>query len=268
MANIKKALSLCLIVLLLSTVALVLFSLQPFELPYDSLQMIGHRGYSAIAPENTLPAFKLAGEHGFWGVECDITPTADGVWVLMHDNDVDRMTDGTGIVTDLTYDEIRALRVDSGNGIEQYPDLRVPTLVEYLDVCKEYALHPVIEIKSNAKVTDMDDLAAVLSARPEKDLFTVITFERTLAARMKELMPETPVFLLVDRKMEEECIDFCLEHHLDGIDFAFQVESALVRKIQEAGLATIVWTVDSPAQAKRHYDLGVRAFTTNKLAPR
>ena len=53
-------------------------------------------------PENTLPSFRLAAENGFWGAECDTSPTADGVWIVMHDDTVDRMTDGTGAVSEMT----------------------------------------------------------------------------------------------------------------------------------------------------------------------
>ena len=88
------------------------------------MRMTAHRGYSSVAPENTLPAFRMAGEYGFWGAECDISTTADGVWIIMHDETVDRMTDGTGRVADLTYEEICALTVDAGSNIEQYPNTK------------------------------------------------------------------------------------------------------------------------------------------------
>ena len=70
----------------------------------------------------------------------------------MHDDTVDRMTDGEGKVSDFTYEEIGALTVDAGNNIDRYPGTRVPTLTEYLDVCKEYGMHPVIEINGCAGV--------------------------------------------------------------------------------------------------------------------
>ena len=91
---------------------------ESYKIAPDSVRMTAHRGYSAMAPENTLPAFRLAGEYGFWGAECDTSPTADGVWIIMHDDTVDRMTDGEGKVKDLTYDEIRALTIDDGSNVE------------------------------------------------------------------------------------------------------------------------------------------------------
>ena len=103
----------------------------------DGTKLIAHRGYSGIAPENTLAAARLAGEHGFDACEFDVWPTADRVWVVMHDDTLDRMTDGTGAIADKTLAELRTLRIDAGNGIENYPDEKIPTLNEMLEVCKK-----------------------------------------------------------------------------------------------------------------------------------
>ena len=155
---------------------------ESYQVDADSVRMMAHRGFSALAPENTLPAFRLAGEYGFWGAECDTSPTADGVWIVMHDDTVDRTTNGEGKVKDLTYDEIRALTIDDGSNVENYPDTKVPTLTEYLDVCGEYGLHPVIEIKTCADLADMDSLAALLSTREDKGF---------LMGRLKHFISET-----------------------------------------------------------------------------
>lgn len=227
--------------------------------------MTAHRGYSSIAPENTLPAFRLAGEYGFWGAECDTSPTADGVWIIMHDDTVDRMTDGEGKVKDFTYAQLCELTIDAGSNVEQYPGTKVPTLTEYLDVCKEYNLHPVIEIKECATVGDMDSLAALLSAREEKEMFTIISFGRGQSARIKELLPEIPVFLLISVGSDEEAITFCKEHNIDGLDFVNVLDDDLIKTIVSSGLKTMSWTVDDISSAERLYRLGIRDITTNSL---
>ena len=240
------------------------------KIPTGSVRMTAHRGYSAVAPENTLPAFRLAGEYGFWGAECDTAPTSDGVWIIMHDDTVDRMTDGEGKVADLTYDDIRALTVDAGNNVGAYPGTKVPTLTEYLDVCKEYGLHPVIEIKPNAAVETLDSLAALLLAREEKDMFVIITFGSAHAARIKALMPATPVYLLIGGDTQEAFlggVQFCLDNELNGIDFACVWEEDMVSQVKQAGLKTMVWTVDDVETAEKYYKMGVRDITTNALTP-
>ena len=93
-------------------------------------KVIAHRGYSSEAPENTLPAYELAAQSGAWGIEADIHRTADGAFVCMHDPTVDRMTDGTGVIAEMTLDEIQMLTIDSGSNSWAYPYARVPTMEE------------------------------------------------------------------------------------------------------------------------------------------
>lgn len=236
-----------------------------YKIPSGSMRMTAHRGYSSVAPENTLPAFRLAGEYGFWGAECDTSPTADGVWIIMHDDTVDRMTDGEGKVRDMTYAEISGLTIDSGSNVEDYPDTKVPTLTEYLDVCKEYCLHPVIEIKGSATVEDMDSLAELLSAREEVQMFTIISFSRDLLVRIKELLPYVPAYLLITVGDDEESIDFCKANDIDGIDFVYVLGDDLIKNIVSSGLYTMSWTVDDTDSVERLYKLGIRDVTTNSL---
>ncbi len=231
--------------------------------PAENVQMVGHRGFSAVAPENTLAAFRQAGEHGFWGVECDIQQTADGVWVIMHDNSVDRTTDGTGAVQEMSFAQIQALHIDAGNGLDRFPDEKVPTLTEYLDLCKTYGLHPVIEIKA-CPVEQMDDLGRLLSAREEKESFVLISFSRDDLVRIKTLMPQNPVWLLTESATQDD-IDFCLQNGIDGLDFKHVTKPGVARAAAKAGLKTVVWTVDDLRKVRKFYDLGVTGFTTNAL---
>jgi glycerophosphoryl diester phosphodiesterase len=87
---------------------------------------------------NTLPAIEAAFEMGVYAVESDIRHTSDGYFILMHDSDVDRTTDGTGLVSDMTLGEIKQLTVDDTLFGSAYPDLRVPTFEEALDLIDSY----------------------------------------------------------------------------------------------------------------------------------
>lgn len=271
----KKAFSILLTVLLLfGTVSFTLTAaaegviyLYPSQtLPEHTLRMTAHRGLSVLAPENTLPAFRLAGEYGFWGAECDISQTSDGVWVLMHDKDVDRMTDGEGLVSAFTFDELSALTIDAGNHVEQYPGTKVPTLVEYLDVCKAYGLHPVIEIKEVVDVNHLPDLAAILRAREEKDRFVIISFGKDLITGIKTLLPDIPCYLLGGPCTAQD-VDFCIDHGLDGIDTSYNVQADVVRYAQENDVLLMAWTVDSVTWTERMADYGITDLTTNCLVP-
>ncbi len=269
----KKALSLFLAALLLLSCAVTAFAanLTPSvysscRIPSGTMRMIAHAGYSAVAPENTLPAYVAAGESDFWGAECDIQRTRDGVWILMHDETVDKMTDGTGRVDEMTYAELMELNVDNGNHIEDYPNLKLATLEEYLDVCKEYGLHPVIEIKDNADPDTVEEVAAILLAREEKEMFSIISFGREICLRVKQLMPDISVYYLISYEdVLQEDIDFAVENHLDGMDIHVYLPDDYIKAVVRSGLDVFVWTIDDLENAERFYRLGVNAITTNSL---
>jgi glycerophosphoryl diester phosphodiesterase len=237
-----------------------------YKIPTGTMRMIAHAGYSAVAPSNTLPAYEAAGKSDFWGAECDIQRTKDGVWILMHNDTVDDMTDGTGKVSELTYDEIMQFNVDVGSNIENYPDLKVAKLEEYLDVCKKYGLHPVIEIKDNADPEYMREVADILSAREDKDMFYVISFGREICVKMKNLMPSLPVYYLVSYEdVSPENIDFAVNNHLDGMDIHVYHPKDYVKSVVASGLDVFVWTIDDMDNCEKFYKLGVNAITTNSI---
>ena len=116
------------------------------------IKCINHRGYMTEAPENTLPAYELSAQHGFKFVETDISFTSDNVAVLLHDATIDRTSDGTGNITDLTYAQV--LEYDFGSWFsEDFAGTKIPTLAQFLDLCVLRGFHPYLELKNNATYT-------------------------------------------------------------------------------------------------------------------
>ena len=100
----------------------------------DEIKAVAHRGYSTEAPENTLPAFRLAKENGFDYVECDVVFTSDNVPVLLHDSSIDRTSNGEGKISSLTYEEVS--QYDFGSWFsEEYAGVKIPTFDEFLKLC-------------------------------------------------------------------------------------------------------------------------------------
>jgi len=118
-----------------------------------------HRGAETLAPENTIPAFTIGAQSGVWGLETDVYETIDGYFILSHDNDVSRMTDGTGKITEMTYAETQACTIDAGANVDQYPNLKMPTLEEYLKLCRDYGCVACVEIKS---ITHYDNFVSAI----------------------------------------------------------------------------------------------------------
>ena len=106
----------------------------------------GHRGASGYAPENTLPAFKMAADMGADGVELDIQLTSDGEIVVCHDETIDRTSNGAGWLKDFTFKELR--RLDFSNGNAAYEGVKIPTMEEVFDLLQPTGLVINIELKT------------------------------------------------------------------------------------------------------------------------
>jgi glycerophosphoryl diester phosphodiesterase len=226
------------------------------------IRYIAHRGLSGIAPENTIPAYVLAGGK-YWGAECDIMTTADDEWVLMHDDTVDRTTDGSGTVISKTLAEIMALTVDYGNNIATYPGLKVPTFEEYLFTCKKFNLVPVIEIKySSATETNISDLVNKIKLYNFENDCIIISFYLTILQYIRKYSENIKIQYLTS--ITETNINICKELKKCGID-TDSLSKTNVESCHSNGIEVNVWTVDVAQTAKTYIGYGTDYITTNKL---
>lgn len=110
-----------------------------------------HRGIADVYPENTVLSFRKAAEVPVYvGMETDLQMTKDGILVCMHDDKIDRTTDGTGLVSDYTFEELQKFWIDGGYGWDPKYEktLKIPAFWEYLEACKEGGLKPYVELKT------------------------------------------------------------------------------------------------------------------------
>lgn len=228
--------------------------------------MVAHRGLSGLAPQNSIPAVELSVEYGYDGCEFDIHTTKDGKWVVIHDDTVDAMTDGTGKVADFTFAEIRQLKLDSGNGIENYDELKIPTLEEVLDILKDSDTKPVIEIKG----CDTKYLPLLYETLKEYGLTEkaeIISFTREYLEKYKEISPEAEMMLLVS-VISEGDVNWCIENNVDTISFNYFNFSKGIKGwilAKEKGLDLAAWTVDNTVYKDVMVLIGAETITTNKL---
>ncbi|XP_049999205.1 glycerophosphodiester phosphodiesterase 1 isoform X1 [Alexandromys fortis] len=123
--------------------------------PRGRVSVIAHRGGSHDAPENTLAAIRQAAKNGATGVELDIEFTSDGVPVLMHDNTVDRTTDGSGRLCDLTFEQVRKLNPAANHRLRnEFPDEKIPTLKEAVTECLNHNLTIFFDVKGHADMAE------------------------------------------------------------------------------------------------------------------
>lgn len=144
----------------------------------DKIKSINHRGYSDAAPENTLAAFRLSKEMGFNIIECDLRRTADDVIVLLHDTTIDRTSNGTGAIVDLTYEQV--LQYDFGSWFnEKYAGEKIPTFDEVLKLCKELNIHVYIDAYLD-KFTVMDQAIEIIKKYDMEKNVTFLSQSKTI----------------------------------------------------------------------------------------
>lgn len=224
--------------------------------------IIAHRGDSANRPENTLIACKQAVGLGADIIEVDVQLTKDGQVVVIHDVTVNRTTDGTGSVRDMTLAEIKKLSAGVPKKFgTQYKDERVPTLGEVLDSARGKA-KIMVEIKRESVTADDDGIesrviAEIQKRRLEKDVI-VISFERRALMRCRKLAPEIRRGNVFYREDTAEVLGAAAE---TDSDLVMPEKGMLSDELRDgtdaAGLKVATWVVDDPAElrALSHFDL-------------
>ncbi|MFM1730091.1 glycerophosphodiester phosphodiesterase family protein [Prescottella soli] len=226
--------------------------------------IIAHRGNSSVAPENTMLAFRSAVLAGADMIEIDVHVDRDGTAVVIHDDTVDRTTDGSGAVADLGTEQIRGL--DAGVGFAtETAGQRVPLLTDVVDLMVAHPhLRLLLELKgvwAPDQVQRMfEDLGPVLP-RVLPQSFDVPTV-RALA----DVAPDVPRGLLVvtvDDEVSALCAELAVAACNPYVGFV-QDDIGVVAKLHAAGLQTMVWTANDPVQWRRLVDAGVDGVITDR----
>jgi glycerophosphoryl diester phosphodiesterase len=230
--------------------------------------VVAHRGFSTVAPENTLAAFRLALEAGASAAECDVYSTADGHLVLMHDHTLARTTDRTGDVTALTFDQVRAADAGSWKG-EQYRGERIPTLAEALALTAG-RMRMVVEIKQEGIVPQV--VAAVHQARALGEV-TMVSFSLATCRQVRDLEPRLPMGWISDGIREDtdaaadELLQTALSVNAQFVSLAYPgAKPALLHRARLAGVSVWVWTLDDRELVQTYARMGVASITSNDPA--
>lgn len=240
-------------------------------------RFFAHRGAQSIAPENSLPAIRMAGNHA--GVEIDIHVTSDGQWVVMHDGTVDRMTNGQGAISSFTLADLRKLRFDTGSNWSHFNDaeLVIPTLEEAFTACKDNQLIPVIELKKNDTDhytdDDWDNLAKIVKRFRLEDELLFISFDYDCLKAIKQRLPLVEVSWLGDgitndniAKAQALGVNSGLDLNISGATMQANVVNDNVVKAHEAGLTVGAWTTQDDSNRNMLVGAGVDFITTNSLS--
>ena len=211
-------------------------------------RIFGHRGASGAAPENTLEAFELAARMGADGVELDVHLCRSGELVVAHDESVDRVSDGTGMIRDLTLRELKSLVFN--RTFPEYRNARIPLLSEVFQLLRNTGLSINIELKNS--IVDYPDLERKVleAAARDFDLSRVLfsSFNHYSMLRMKQMERSVPCGLLYEAVLVKPW-EYAKRLGMDAVHPHFSevlLPGGECVSAHAAGIQVNTWTVNSP----------------------
>ena len=223
-----------------------------------------HRGASGYAPENTLAAFQKAVDLGADGVELDIQLTKDDQIVVIHDETIDRTSDGKGWVKDYTLEELRAFNYNRTK--PEYKHADIPTMREVFELLKPTGLFINIEIKTGVVFYEKieEKILALAKEMGMEDRVCYSSFNHYTVTRIHELKPDAEVgFLYADCPIDMP--SYGVKHGVNALHPAlYNLQyDGFVKECKEKGLKLNVWTVNERPYMEMCCQYGVDAIITN-----
>ena len=222
--------------------------------------MIAHRGLSGMEVENTESAFIAAGEHSYYGIEADVRKTADGDFVICHDDNLKRVSGKNISVESSTMEELLAAELIGKDGQVEH----LTTLLNYINICKQYDKQAILELKSEFTRDEIAMIISLITAMDYIDRVTFISFSYDNLKYVREILPSQSAMYLF-KKLDKKVTEMLIRDKIDvAISYKALTEEAL-REFKAAGLKVNCWTVDDVKAAERLAAMGVDYITSNIL---
>lgn len=232
-----------------------------------NVKLIAHRGLSGLQTENTVPAFILAGEKSYFGIETDIHKTADGKFVVIHDETTKRVSRGEFDlnVEECNYSELENIILPDINGEKVHSDMKIPLLADYVNVCKAYKKVCVIELKNPFLKEDIIKLVGEIKELDYIDNVIFISFSRENCVNLRTLLEKNEIQWLTKDKVSGKMIKDLLADNLDLDVYYKKLRKRHVKKLHKNGIKVNCWTCDDAKDAEKLVGMGVDFITTNIL---
>lgn len=232
--------------------------------------VIAHRGASAYAPENTVPAYELAWEMGADAAELDVQLTSEDGIIVNHDHSTDRTTGHEGIVRQMSHAELRALDAGAWKG-EEFAGTQLPFLQEIYDTMPP-SKQLYVEIK-RSELLAVEKVVEEIEASGRREDTVIIAFVKEICEEAVRLAPDIPVLWLIgaERDENDNFLPIPVERAREAAEAGFAglnvningITQELKDACDEEGITLSVWTVNPPEHIRDMVRLGVHAITTD-----
>lgn len=229
------------------------------------MKVYAHRGYSGMYPENTMLAFQKAEETGCDGIELDVQTTKDGVAVVIHDESIDRTTDGTGLVKDYTYEEL--VKFNAGKNFnDKYGFQTIPTFEEYCRWVRQTNLVTNVELKTSIYYyKELEEKTMELVRRYDlTDRMLYSSFNHMSLVQIKKIDSAVTAVLLYPMEGIGNAGYYCEKSGFDAYHPGVKgLTKEMVKDCREHGIDVNVWTVNDMGALERLYEWGCSGIFTN-----
>ena len=230
----------------------------------ENIKMVAHRGVSGLERENTCPAFIAAGVKSYYGIETDVHVTADGKYIIAHDDDLKRIAGLDMIIRESLFDDLRKIRLTDRDNVTKREDIFLPSLDEYLSICKKYEKVAVLELKENMSEDAVVGIANAVDAMGMIENTTFISFGRDNLLYLRKAYPNATAQFL-SGTVDESTVSFILDNNFDADIYYKSMTKEFVDIMHENGRTVNVWTVDTLEAAEAMKAIGVDMITSNIL---
>ena len=227
-------------------------------------RMIAHRGLSGIEMENTCSAFVAAGNRSYFGIETDVHVTADGQFIIIHDDTTKRVGLDDLSVEKSTFETLRSLRLCDRDGKRGRKDLVLPSLPEYTQICKKYEKVSVLELKNHMQPQDIDRIIQQIEQEGWLAQTIFISFDLSNMIHIREKLPQQKAQYLIEQgAVWPDVLDALSRYNLD-LDSDYNLLSQeRIQDVHQLGRQVNAWTVDDIKDAQRLIAWGIDYITTN-----
>ena len=234
------------------------------KVKHDMVPFVAHRGCSGLEKENTHAAFVAAGNRSYFGIETDVHRTLDGKFICFHDDTTGRVAIDNMVVEQTTFDTLRNLILSDVDGKKGRTDLRMPTLQEYIQICKKYGKIAVLELKNTFEPADVMKIVDIIKNEDYLISTIFISFSFTNMVTLRNLLPEQPCQYLLS-KWGDDPIPQLKEYNLD-LDIRYtELNAERIKALHDNGIKVNCWTVDDKKAAEELIEWGIDYITTNIL---
>lgn len=227
-------------------------------------QIIAHRGLSGIEVENTNSAFVAAGNRSYYGIETDIHRTADGKFVIGHDDNYKRIAGEEIYLEKSSLGMLQNVVFFDKDGKKDRVDLRPSCLENYIKIVKKYEKHAILELKSDFTEEEIAKIIEIVKSYDYLENTTFISFIYENLQKIKAVLPNQSAQYLFWKVTDEE-ISRLVRDKIDVDVWCRELTKEQIEKCHAAGLTVNCWTVDTAEEGERLAEWGIDFITSNIL---